>query len=89
MSRFNVYRNGKMHVCAKMCETCIYRKDSPLFDVRIKSEAKRSDTAVICHSTLKADQKLVCAGFYAHDKTPTLQLAERMGIVVKVQPPSH
>jgi len=85
--KFNVWRDGYVHVKARMCKTCIYRKDSPLYDVAIKAEAMALGTGVICHSTLltRPRANAVCAGFMAHDRTPALRLAEAMGLVRKVK----
>ena len=76
----NAFREGRVHVCASMCETCIYRPDSELFNTPIKAQAKAADSAVICHHTLcgRPRENAVCAGFYRHDSTPILRLAKRL-----------
>jgi hypothetical protein len=86
--RFNIYRDGFVHVMARMCATCIYRKDSVNFRTPIKAEAVADGTGVVCHKTLdvKPQANAVCAGFMAHDKTPVLVIAEAMGAIRKVEP---
>jgi len=84
MRKFNIYRDGYVHVQARMCASCIYRPGSPLMDVAIKAQAVAGDTSVVCHATLGTRRNAVCAGFFANDKTPILELAERMGAIRRV-----
>lgn len=72
---FNAARDGTVHVCAKMCKTCIYRPGSPAFNTPIKREAVRDGTAVICHDTLDGDNA-VCRGFFENENTPPLAFAK-------------
>lgn len=84
----NAFRDGRVHICASMCATCIYRKGSPLYAVPIKRLAVDVTTAVICHSTLGGEplENAVCAGFYKQDSTPLLRLAARMRLINWVKP---
>ena len=86
---FNAFRNGKVHVCAVMCESCIYRPGSGAYQSPIIEAAVKEGTAVICHKTLDTPENAVCAGFHANHRTPVLHMAEHMGIVVKVQLPKE
>jgi len=86
--KFNVYRNGKIHVCKVQCETCIYRPGNKfhLEPGRLKQmtqDSLKKDTAVICHDTLGGDNA-VCRGFFDRFKTTPLQLAERLGVIEEV-----
>ncbi len=81
-----VYRNGKIHVCRKMCSTCIFRPGNlmQLSEGRVEDMVARStknNSCIPCHQTLDGKQS-VCAGFFNKHKTPSLQLGERMGVVV-------
>lgn len=76
---FNVFRDDKIHVCAKLCDTCIFKPDSPLRDVSIIAEAVKDNTAVICHSTLDKPNQSVCRGFFEKHHTLPLALARMMG----------
>ena len=85
MSQHNVYRNGKIHVCLKQCETCIFRKGNrfhlePCRLEEMTAGAIKADTAIICRSTLSGDNA-VCRGFFNRHKTTPLQIAERMGVI--------
>jgi hypothetical protein len=78
---YNAFRNGKIHVCARMCSTCIFRPHPEDLRTRVTNEAIRQDTAVICHHTLGTGANAVCYGFYKRHATMPLRLAEAMGAV--------
>ncbi len=87
--RKKVYRNGKIHVMAEKCATCIFRPRN-LMDLQpgrvrqmVKSAVK-ARSAIICHDTLGGEEA-VCRGFHDGYKTPPLQLAEAMGLIVEVK----
>lgn len=89
--RHNAFRGGKVHVCARECETCIFRPGNLMYlePGRLRGmvdQAKRNDSAIICHKTLDGDNA-VCRGFYDRFPTLPLQLAERLGFVAEVEPP--
>jgi len=80
--RVNVFREGKVHVCAALCPSCIYRPGSPLMEVPIKAAAVRDQTAVICHSTIDLKEQAVCRGFYETTPTLPLMLARDLDLIV-------
>jgi hypothetical protein len=80
------YRNGLVHVCRHMCETCIFRPGDlmQLKPGRVRGmvdEALARDSAIICHSTLDG-YKSLCRGFFDKYKTQSLQIAERLNLSV-------
>jgi hypothetical protein len=85
--RNNTFRDGKVHVMADKCPTCIFRPGNlmHLNRGRVKDMVgtATSDQAgsITCHSTLDTDKQAVCRGFYDRHATPVLQLAEAMGVV--------
>lgn len=84
--KHNVYRDGVIHVCDRLCDTCIYRPDTHLADVRerMERESIENQTAIVCHSTIygaNGNMNAVCRGFYERHKTDPLQLAERLGCI--------
>ena len=86
MKRFNAYRNGRVHVCASMCATCIFRPGdkmhlSPGRLAEMVKEASAEESAIICHSTLGTKAQAVCRGFFDKHRTSALQIAERMGVI--------
>lgn len=85
----NPYRDGKVHVCKRMCDTCIFRSGNlmSLTEDRVQSmveEATENNSAIICHSTLNGDNA-VCRGFFDLHKTQTLSIAERLGAIEYVE----
>lgn len=77
-----LYRNGHVHVMQRQCDSCIFRPDTPIPEARdrVTAEAIANGTAVICHSTLQ-DALAVCHGFFKRHPTPTLRLAQAMGVI--------
>jgi hypothetical protein len=87
----NVYRDGKVHVCARMCATCIFRPGNLMHLERgrvrqMVDDAKRDESCIPCHKTLEGDNAC-CRGFYDKHPTQPLQIAERLGLVNEVEPP--
>jgi len=84
----NAYRDGRIHVCERLCETCVFRPGNlmHLESGRLAgmvSDAKANESAIICHSTLYQDgvDNAVCRGFYDRHLTQPLQIAQRLGLV--------
>ena len=89
MSRHNVYRNGRVHVCQRMCPTCIFRPGNlmQLRSGRVRGmidDARRDEGCIPCHSHLYTGRDAVCRGFFDRYPTQPLQLAERLGLVTFV-----
>jgi len=86
MKSRKVFRDGKVHVCVKMCETCIFRPGNlmHLEEGRVESmvrEATKNESCITCHETLSGYQA-VCRGFFDRHATAPLQIADRLGFVV-------
>ncbi len=90
MARHDAYRDGRVHVCAAMCGTCIFRPGN-LMDLEpgrvagMVADATRKESAIICHQTLDG-KNAVCRGFYDRHPTQPLQVAGRLGLVTEVMP---
>jgi hypothetical protein len=75
-----------------MCATCIFRPGN-LMELRsgrvrdMVDSAKRDDSTIVCHATLDSREHAACRGFFDRYPTTPLQIAERMGMVVFVDPP--
>jgi len=83
--RHNVYRDGRVHVQAELCSTCIFRPGNlmHLKSGRVRGmvdEAREHESAIVCHQTLDGDNA-VCRGFFERYPTQPLQIAERLGLV--------
>jgi hypothetical protein len=93
VARHAVYRDGRVHVLAERCASCIFRSVN---DGRIKGlapgrvsgmvlDARRRDSVIPCHSTIysRKVRPAVCRGFFNLPQTPpTLRLAVMLGIIV-------
>lgn len=81
----NAYRNGKVHIMDRRCDTCIFRPgnlmnlDHGRRDDMVK-QATTNETAIICHSTLSGDNA-VCRGFFEEHSTEPLRLALITGAI--------
>jgi hypothetical protein len=87
------YRDGRVHVLAEPCGSCIFRSVN---DGRIAGlepgrvagmvqDARAADSAIVCHSTLYREdvRPAVCRGFFDLPRsTQPLQVAERLELVV-------
>lgn len=89
-NRFNVFRDGLVHVQEKMCETCIYKPNSPILTEtrqQMQDEALKDETAIVCHSTLDCRYQAICRGYANSVKEDSLMLrmAEAFGLLRKVR----
>jgi len=85
----NAYRNGKVHVCARQCDTCVFRKGnlmhlSPGRLAQMVKESVAQEAAITCHETLDIDNA-VCRGFFDRHATQPLQVAERLRLIEWVE----
>jgi len=86
MKSRKVFRDGKVHVAARMCDTCIFRPGNlmSLQEGRVESmvrQATRNESCITCHETLSGFQA-VCRGFFDRYATAPLQIADRLVYVV-------
>jgi hypothetical protein len=91
MSRTNVYRAGKVHVMAQLCDTCIFRPGNlmSLESGRVEHMVKtciRNEGVIPCHKTTHGSDprgEAICRGFFEKHKADisVLQMAERMNCI--------
>ena len=80
-----IFRDGRVHVCARLCDTCIFRPGNlmrlePGRVAQMVRLATRDESAIVCHETLDARRRhAVCRGFFEAHPTGPLQIAERLG----------
>lgn len=73
----------------KMCETCIYRKSSPLDLERLENEARDDHKGFrvhrVCHHT-EGPNEACCKGFWDRHKDdfPMGQISQRLNMVEEV-----
>jgi hypothetical protein len=97
--RNNIYRDGKVHVLSRECETCIFRPKSRPVDGRrvagmVRETKDEPGATVVCHSTLYGEgpeENAVCRGWYDRlaDRDPILRLAKAVGAIGEQEPPEH
>lgn len=90
-----VYADGKVHVMADKCSTCIFRPGNlmGLNAGRVKGmvdESVADGGCIPCHKTTfgQRDQEAICRGFFdAHaDRVQALEVAKRLGMIEEVDP---
>ena len=85
MPKLPVFRSGMIHVCKRMCDTCIFRAGN-LMQLRpgrvdeMVAAAIEHQSCITCHKTLGGGEA-VCRGFFDKHKTVPLQLAESMRLL--------
>lgn len=91
MARHKVYREGKLHVCARQCDTCIFRPGNlmNLEPGRVKQMvATANDSCIPCHHSIYDEGKepAVCRGFFDLKPNLPIRLAIALNIVEEVEP---
>jgi hypothetical protein len=82
--RFNVFRDGYIHVMGRQCDSCIFRRDSVISRETVEGmfhAAIGDQSAIVCHHTIGTKTNAVCRGFYNRDRTVPLLVADAMGLV--------
>lgn len=87
----NIYRDGKVHVLAEECATCIFKPhERPVDGARVAEMVRETmsdaGSTVVCHSTLYKDAEgkhAICRGWYDRlgDRDPILGLAAATGVI--------
>ncbi len=83
-----VYRDGRVHVLAEMCSTCVFRPGN-LMDLPagrlagMVRDACGGDGCIPCHNTIRRDDvaPAVCRGFFDRFPTTPLQMAVRLDLI--------
>lgn len=84
----NVADSSGVRVMAEMCATCVFRPGNlmhlpPGRLAGMIADATRSESTIVCHSTLDKEEQACCRGFFDKYATAPLQIAERLGFVVE------
>ena len=84
----NVYRDGRVHVMAERCATCIFRPGNLMRLDRgrvadMAATAVQRESVIVCHATLNSDANAACRGYWDgyRWRVQALQLAERLNAV--------
>ena len=87
MSKTNVFRDNKIHVCRRMCSTCIFTDHSPVSVERrdqMAHDASEQDGCIPCHHTIHNNDErgeAVCRGFYNLGSSVPIRLATAMKLI--------
>ncbi len=86
MRHYDVFRDGKVHVLAEQCATCIFRPGNlmNLEPGRVKSMADtavRENGSIPCHEYMDTKTPAICRGLFNLDWVPLLQIARRLGYI--------
>lgn len=97
MGDHNVYRDGKVHVLAAECKTCIFRPavrpvDGARVAGMVRDTKDEPGATVICHSTLyrgEPEEHAICRGWFDRlgDSDPILRLAGVAGVIAFQEEP--
>lgn len=83
-AKFNIFRDGKVHVQRAMCPTCIFR-DSSVISVERRDEmraaADRDESTIVCHETIGTRTNAACRGYFDNGCSAALQIAERLNVI--------
>lgn len=89
--RFNIWRDGKVHVLSDLCATCIFRPATrPVPGARVAEMVRdtkdEQGATVVCHTTIyKEDgyRQAICRGWYDRlgDKDEYIVLARALGVI--------
>ena len=85
------FRNDRVHVMARLCDTCIFRPgnvmdlDAGRVDSMVR-EACAKESTIVCHETVGGN-RAVCRGFYERHQTLPLILAEKLGYITWQEAP--
>ncbi len=97
MPRHNVYRDGKLHVCDRLCETCIFRPGNlmHLEPGRVDDMVRKAllgQSVIVCHKTLgtKPKQNAACRGFVDRygRHVAAIVLARQTRVIEFIEPPT-
>jgi hypothetical protein len=87
--KHNVFRNGKVHVMAEECSTCIFRPatrpvDGSRVAGMVRDTMDKDGASVVCHSTLykRPRRNAVCRGWF--DRLADRDITFRMAIAMKI-----
>lgn len=86
------YSNGRVHVMADKCETCVFRPGNPMQLqpgrlAELVAENRNNQAALVCHKTTydQSPQEAICRGYYdAFGQDHPLRLARHMRIIEEV-----
>jgi hypothetical protein len=94
MDQHNVFRDDHVHVCARMCDTCIFHSGNrmQLKSGRVRemvdSARSKEGGTIVCHSTLDGNNA-ICRGYWDRfaQQDVLIRLAIVMNRIREITPP--
>lgn len=80
---------GKLLVCEKRCDQCLYSTAKVVSDKRREAllrACRRSGRYFLCHKATLAGKAVVCRGFFDTERNQACRVAERLGLVEFTKP---
>lgn len=80
-----------LKVCSRVCDECLYSKHKVVGDKTkraVLEECRRRDRYFICHKFTLNGEAAICRGFFNMEPNQACQVADRLGLVVYVDPPN-
>lgn len=82
----DVFRDGRVHVKARGCSTCIFRAGNlmALQEGRVEQMCRDADeahSAIVCHDTLDQTHQAICRGYFDRRSSMTVRLALALDLV--------
>lgn len=83
-------RDTGFRVSSKVCDECLYSKNKIVEESTkqaVLNECRKKNRYFICHKFTLTHKAAVCRGFFNKEPNQACQMAERLGLVVYVDPP--
>jgi hypothetical protein len=90
-AKYAMYHEGRVHLCSRMCSTCIFLPGNKMFlePGRVEemvAASLKNDSGICCHATIGTEHPAVCKGFLDRHHTIPIRLAQVMGLTAEVDP---
>lgn len=79
----------KFLVCEKRCDECLYSSAKIVGDERradVLQSCRQSGRYFLCHKSTMRGAAVVCRGFFDAEPNQSCQVADRLGLVLFVDP---
>lgn len=96
--RHDVARPGEIRLCARMCDTCIFRPGNLMYlepgrVTQMVNDARAAEGHIVCHKTLDTEAPAICRG-YADGPDTGRSIALRLariipGWIKEIEPPKE
>lgn len=81
--------NRMLKLATRKCDECLYSSNRIVDAERAKqiiSETTREDRHFICHKATQRGEEVVCRGCYEQGPKQMIRIAQRLGVLVEVDP---